>query len=88
LKTALEEMDLATLRNPTALVATLVARSIAILGKFIGAYAGARLSRMGHWAGIALGARHERHVAGRECYSPPRLWRARTSLTPTIPRPR
>jgi Kef-type K+ transport system membrane component KefB len=49
-------MDLTALRDPTILLAAVVALLIAIGGKFAGAYAGARLSRMGHWAGLAMGA--------------------------------
>jgi Kef-type K+ transport system membrane component KefB len=49
-------MDLTTLRHRTVLLAAAVALVIAICGKFAGAYLGARLSRMGHWAGIATGA--------------------------------
>lgn len=30
--------------------------ALAVFGKFAGAYLGARLSRMGHWEGLALGA--------------------------------
>jgi Kef-type K+ transport system membrane component KefB len=37
-------------------VSAVVVLAIAIIGKFIGAYLGARLSKMGHWAGIAIGA--------------------------------
>lgn len=33
-----------------------VVLAIAITGKFVGAYLGARLSRLDHWEGIALGA--------------------------------
>jgi Kef-type K+ transport system membrane component KefB len=56
LATAGLRMDLTVLGNPTVLLAAVVAVAIAILGKFAGAYLGARLSRMGHWAGIAMGA--------------------------------
>jgi K+:H+ antiporter len=56
LATAGLRMDLKVLGNPTVLLAAIVALAIAIAGKFAGAYLGARLSRMGHWAGIAIGA--------------------------------
>jgi Kef-type K+ transport system membrane component KefB len=38
------------------LLAAAVALAIAIAGKFTGAYLGARLSRLGHWEGVAVGA--------------------------------
>lgn len=49
-------MDLAALRDlPTLLLAgTLLL--LAVLGKYAGAYLGARLSRLTHWEGLALGA--------------------------------
>jgi K+:H+ antiporter len=56
LATAGLRMDLTTLRHPKVLVAALAALAIAILGKFVGAYLGARTSRMGHWASVAVGA--------------------------------
>ncbi len=56
LATAGLRMDLTTLRSPKVLVAALAALAIAILGKFVGAYLGARTGRMGHWAAIAMGA--------------------------------
>src|SRR5262249_6133163 len=49
-------MDLTTLANPVVLLAAAAALAIAIVGKFTGAYLGARLSRMGHWEGVAVGA--------------------------------
>ncbi|MBP2336650.1 Kef-type K+ transport system membrane component KefB [Saccharothrix coeruleofusca] len=49
-------MDLTSLRDPDVLVAALVVLAVAVLGKFAGAYLGARLSRLGHWEGLALGA--------------------------------
>ena len=49
-------MDLTTLRHPVVLLAALVALAIAVAGKFTGAYLGSRLSRMGHWEGVAVGA--------------------------------
>jgi Kef-type K+ transport system membrane component KefB len=49
-------MDLTTLANPVVLLAALAALAIAIVGKFTGAYVGARVSRLGHWEGVAVGA--------------------------------
>ncbi|MGW3363936.1 cation:proton antiporter [Streptosporangium canum] len=49
-------MDLTALAQPTVLLAGLGVLITAILGKFAGAYLGARLSRLGHWEALALGA--------------------------------
>lgn len=49
-------MDLTSLWTPTVFVAGLLILAVAILGKFAGAYLGARLSRLTHWEGLALGA--------------------------------
>ncbi|RKT19380.1 transporter (CPA2 family) [Streptomyces sp. 1114.5] len=49
-------MDLTALTRPTVLLAGLAVLAIAIIGKFSGAYLGARISRMSHWEGLALGA--------------------------------
>ncbi|MBW8480970.1 cation:proton antiporter [Actinomadura parmotrematis] len=49
-------MDLTALARPVVLLAAAVLLASAIAGKFAGAYAGARLSRLGHWEGLALGA--------------------------------
>ncbi|MGC5021022.1 cation:proton antiporter [Micromonospora sp. DT47] len=49
-------MDLTALVRPVVLVTGLIVLAAAILGKFAGAYLGARLSRLGHWEGLALGA--------------------------------
>lgn len=49
-------MDLTSLVEPVTLYAALAALAVAILGKFAGAYLGARLSRLTHWEGLALGA--------------------------------
>jgi Kef-type K+ transport system membrane component KefB len=49
-------MDLTALAAPRVLLAGLVVLACAFAGKFAGAYAGARLSRLGHWEGLALGA--------------------------------
>jgi Kef-type K+ transport system membrane component KefB len=56
LATAGLRMDLTALaRLPVALTAVAVL-AIAVLGKFAGAYAGARLSRLSRWEGLAIGA--------------------------------
>jgi Kef-type K+ transport system membrane component KefB len=49
-------MDLTALGKPTVLAAAGVVLAIAILGKFAGAYIGARLSRLNRWEALALGA--------------------------------
>ena len=49
-------VDLAKLAKPNVLAAGLVVLAIAIAGKFAGAYAGARASRLGHWEALSLGA--------------------------------
>jgi Kef-type K+ transport system membrane component KefB len=49
-------MDLTALRRPVVLVTALVVLAVAIAGKFAGAYIGARLSRLGRWEALALGA--------------------------------
>jgi Kef-type K+ transport system membrane component KefB len=49
-------IDLRALADPAVLVAALVVLAIAILGKFAGAYLGARLSRLSRWEALALGA--------------------------------
>jgi Kef-type K+ transport system membrane component KefB len=56
LATAGLRIDLGGLADPQVAIAAVVALSIAIIGKFGGAYIGARTSRMSHWEGIALGA--------------------------------
>ncbi|MEU2614637.1 cation:proton antiporter [Micromonospora sp. NPDC007271] len=56
LATAGLRMDLAVLLDPPVLLAAVVVLSAAIVGKFVGAYAGARWSRLGHWEGLAVGA--------------------------------
>jgi Kef-type K+ transport system membrane component KefB len=47
-------IDLAGLAKPQVAVAGLVILLLAILGKVAGAYAGARLSRLGRWEALAL----------------------------------
>ncbi|MFJ8013266.1 cation:proton antiporter [Streptomyces sp. NPDC096339] len=49
-------IDLRALARPTVLCAALVVLLIAIVGKFAGAYLGARLSRLSKWEAMALGA--------------------------------
>lgn len=49
-------VDLAKLAQPKVLGVGLVVLAIAIVGKFVGAYAGARASRLGHWEALSLGA--------------------------------
>ncbi|ATL69928.1 cation:proton antiporter [Nocardia terpenica] len=49
-------MDLTALVRPEVLLAGLAVLALAIVGKFIGAYAGARLSGLNRWEGLALGA--------------------------------
>lgn len=49
-------MDLTELGRPAVLGAALAVLALAIVGKFIGAYAGARSGRLSHWEGLAIGA--------------------------------
>lgn len=49
-------MDLTALRHPVVLGAAVAVLAVAIVGKFVGAYVGARLSRLGPWEALALGA--------------------------------
>lgn len=49
-------MDLTSLWHPAVLAAGLLVLAVAIVGKFVGAYLGARVGRLGHWEGLALGA--------------------------------
>ncbi|MEU1389125.1 MULTISPECIES: cation:proton antiporter [unclassified Nonomuraea] len=49
-------MDLTALTRPPVLLAGLAVLAVAIVGKFVGAYAGARLSRLNRWEALALGA--------------------------------
>ena len=56
LATAGFRMDLTALADPRVALAAVVVLTIAILGKFAGAYAGARLSRLSRWEGLAIGA--------------------------------
>lgn len=56
LATAGLRMDLTVLTTPGTLLVAAVVCTVAVLGKFAGAYLGARLSRLTHWEGLALGA--------------------------------
>jgi Kef-type K+ transport system membrane component KefB len=49
-------MDLTALANPAILLTGLIILVIAIAAKFAGACAGARLSRLGRWEALAVGA--------------------------------
>lgn len=49
-------MDLTALGKPAVLLSALAVLLAAIVGKFAGAYLGARLVRLNHWEGLALGA--------------------------------
>ncbi|WP_371778533.1 cation:proton antiporter [Streptosporangium subroseum] len=49
-------MDLTRLAEPSVLAAAAVVLVVAIAGKFLGAYIGARLSRLTRWEALALGA--------------------------------
>jgi Kef-type K+ transport system membrane component KefB len=49
-------MDLTALAEPAVLGAAAAVLAVAILGKFAGAYLGARAGRLSHWEGLALGA--------------------------------
>ncbi|MFB9445131.1 cation:proton antiporter [Dactylosporangium vinaceum] len=56
LATAGLRIDMTALGDPKVLVAGVSLLAIAIIGKFVGAYAGGRGSRLSHWESIALGA--------------------------------
>ena len=56
LATAGLRMDLTALGDPHVLLAALAVLAVAILGKFGGAYLGARIAGMTRWDGLALGA--------------------------------
>jgi Kef-type K+ transport system membrane component KefB len=49
-------MDLTALTRPVVIGSALAALAVAVVGKFAGAYIGARASRLSHWEGLALGA--------------------------------
>jgi Kef-type K+ transport system membrane component KefB len=56
LATAGLRMDLTALVRPAVAVTAVAVLAVAIAGKFVGAYTGARLSRLSPWEGLALGA--------------------------------
>jgi Kef-type K+ transport system membrane component KefB len=56
LATAGLRMDLSALYDRTIALTAVAVLSAAIIGKFVGAYLGARLSRLSRWEGLALGA--------------------------------
>ncbi|MER7278460.1 cation:proton antiporter [Dactylosporangium sp. NPDC000244] len=56
LATAGLRIDMRALGDPKVLLAGIALLLIAIIGKFVGAYAGARASRLSHWEALALGA--------------------------------
>ncbi|HSH22623.1 MAG TPA: cation:proton antiporter [Acidimicrobiales bacterium] len=49
-------VDLGRLAQPRVLTVGLIVLAIAIAGKFVGAYVGARATRLGHWEALSLGA--------------------------------
>ena len=49
-------VDLSELFEVKVLAVGLIVLAVAIGGKFIGAYVGARATKLGHWEGLALGA--------------------------------
>lgn len=49
-------MDLTALTRPAVLAAACAVVAVAVLGKFAGAYVGAKLSGLGRWEALALGA--------------------------------
>jgi Kef-type K+ transport system membrane component KefB len=49
-------MDLTALGRPVVLGAAILVLLIAILGKFVGVYVGARAGKFDHWGALALGA--------------------------------
>lgn len=50
------KVDLGALAEPPVLAVGLVVLAVAVLGKFAGAYLGARLAGLGTWEGLSLGA--------------------------------
>ncbi|MEH1127387.1 cation:proton antiporter [Micromonospora sp. CPCC 206061] len=49
-------MDLSELRRPEIALAAVAVLALAVIGKFVGAYVGAKLSRLSNWEAVALGA--------------------------------
>jgi Kef-type K+ transport system membrane component KefB len=56
LATAGLRMDLTALTDPVVLLAAVALLLVAVVGKFAGAYLGARSGGLSHWEGVALGA--------------------------------
>jgi Kef-type K+ transport system membrane component KefB len=56
LATAGLRVDLTELADPGTAGAAVVVLAVAVLGKFVGAYVGARLGGLNRWEGLALGA--------------------------------
>jgi Kef-type K+ transport system membrane component KefB/nucleotide-binding universal stress UspA family protein len=50
------KVDLGKLFKPDVLVVALVVLAVATVGKFAGAYAGARATKLSHWEALSLGA--------------------------------
>ncbi|MEV0405014.1 cation:proton antiporter [Actinoallomurus sp. NPDC050550] len=48
--------DLTALTRPAVAVTAVAVLLVAVIGKFVGAYTGARASRLGHWEALSLGA--------------------------------
>lgn len=49
-------VDLGALLKVKVLVVAVIVLAVAIAGKFVGAYIGSRLSRLGHWESLSMGA--------------------------------
>jgi Kef-type K+ transport system membrane component KefB len=49
-------MDLRLLADPDVALAGLTVLAVAVVGKFLGAYIGARLSKLSRWEALAIGA--------------------------------
>jgi Kef-type K+ transport system membrane component KefB len=50
------KVDVAALLVPSTFIVAMVVLGVACLGKFVGAYCGARLGRLSHWEAVALGS--------------------------------
>jgi Kef-type K+ transport system membrane component KefB len=49
-------VDLGSLAKPAVLASGLALLAVAVVTKFVGSYLGARIGRLSHWQGVALGA--------------------------------
>ncbi|MFE7446024.1 cation:proton antiporter [Streptomyces chartreusis] len=49
-------IDLTAMARPEVALSAVLVLTVAVVGKFAGAYAGARAGRLGHWEALALGA--------------------------------